>query len=57
MELSERKQQILKAIIAEYIRTAEPVSYTHLSLALILSAHGAEIKIVTYGPASDNFLF
>ena len=27
------------------------------SLALILSAHGAEIKIVTYGPASDDFLF
>lgn len=25
MELSERKKQILKAIIGDYIRTAEPV--------------------------------
>ena len=31
MELSERKQQILKTIIAEYIRTAEPVGSKALS--------------------------
>lgn len=44
MELSERKQQILKAIIAEYIRTAEPVGSKALSELPELSFSSATIR-------------
>ena len=44
MELSERKQQILKAIIAEYIRTAEPVGSKALATLPELSFSSATIR-------------
>lgn len=44
MELSERKQQILKAIIAEYIRTAEPVGSKALAALPELSFSSATIR-------------
>lgn len=44
MELSERKQQILKAIIAEYIRTAEPVGSKALSALPELQFSSATIR-------------
>ena len=44
MELSERKQQILKAIIAEYIRTAEPVCSKALAALPELSFSSATIR-------------
>ncbi|MBS5145688.1 MAG: heat-inducible transcription repressor HrcA [Butyricicoccus pullicaecorum] len=44
MELSERKQQILKTIIAEYIRTAEPVGSKALSELPELSFSSATIR-------------
>ena len=44
MELSERKKQILKAIIAEYIRTAEPVGSKALAAMPGLSFSSATIR-------------
>lgn len=44
MELSERKQQILKAIIAEYIRTAEPVGSKALAALPELAFSSATIR-------------
>ena len=44
MELSERKQQILKAIIAEYIRTAEPVGSKALVEMLDNAVSSATIR-------------
>lgn len=44
MELSERKQQILKAVIAEYIRTAEPVGSKALSALPELAFSSATIR-------------
>ena len=39
MELSERKKQILKAIIGDYIRTAEPVGSKSRTLLRDESPH------------------
>lgn len=44
MELSKRKQQILKAVIAEYIRTAEPVGSKALSILPELAFSSATIR-------------
>ncbi len=44
MELSERKKQILKAIIGDYIRTAEPVGSKTLAARPELKFSSATIR-------------
>ena len=44
MELSERKKQILKAIIGDYIRTAEPVGSKALTEGHALPFSSATIR-------------
>ena len=44
MELSERKKQILKAIIGDYIRTAEPVGSKALTEGHELPFSSATIR-------------
>ena len=44
MELSERKKQILKAIIGDYIRTAEPVGSKTLTEGHSLPFSSATIR-------------
>lgn len=44
MELSERKKQILKAIIGDYIRTAEPVGSRALTEGHSLPFSSATIR-------------
>ena len=43
MELSERKQKILKAIVDLYIRTAEPVGSKTIAHLLALGLRGQEL--------------